>query len=123
LAAAAIVVAVVGLSIAGVLLVARRRGADRNPPPETSPTISLPCPGCRRKVRARAEQAGKKVKCPYCATALEGPPPEAGLPAPRGPRPGACQRAPPRGGCPSGRRWRLRRRSFRACSTRTCRSP
>jgi RNA polymerase sigma factor (sigma-70 family) len=84
LVAAALVVIVVVLSVGGVLLVVRRRRADEARPREPSAQksapadtaqrpITVPCPGCGRKVKAKAELAGKRVKCPHCAAAVEVP--------------------------------------------------
>ncbi|MBA4062640.1 MAG: hypothetical protein C0501_02820 [Isosphaera sp.] len=35
--------------------------------------ITLGCPGCGKRFRARDESAGKRVKCPYCAAAVPVP--------------------------------------------------
>jgi hypothetical protein len=51
----------------------RRAGpvlADAGEPPAP---LSFPCPGCGKKLRARAELAGKKVKCPQCGQAAPVP--------------------------------------------------
>jgi WD40 repeat protein len=40
-----------------------------------SPTISLQCGACSRKLRVRAELAGKKVKCPNCGQGVRIPGP------------------------------------------------
>jgi hypothetical protein len=86
------VVMLIGLSMAGVLLfVRRRRRADQGQPREASPTtsapavppqapIAFPCPACRRKLKVKAEQAGKRGKCPHCSAAVEVPSPQAGPP-------------------------------------------
>jgi RNA polymerase sigma factor (sigma-70 family) len=96
LVAAVLVVAVVMLAVGGVVLAVRRRRAAGDTPGETpkkdAPANTTPspatrqCPQCRRKVRVKAELAGKKVKCPYCAARIEVPGLEAG-PPPKGPRP------------------------------------
>jgi phage FluMu protein Com len=48
--------------------------------------ITLGCPKCMKRFRARDESAGKKVKCPYCQEAVQVPTPEesgaTGVPAP-----------------------------------------
>jgi DNA-directed RNA polymerase subunit RPC12/RpoP len=45
--------------------------ADPKVLPEPAPQlVSLACPGCKAKVRARASSAGKKVKCPQCGKAI-----------------------------------------------------
>jgi RNA polymerase sigma factor (sigma-70 family) len=95
--AAAVIVAVVVLSLAGVVLAVRRRSAARGTPGEppekdtpanTTPSpVALPCPQCRRKVKVMVEQAGKKLRCPYCAARIEVPPLETEPPAPKEPRP------------------------------------
>jgi len=38
--------------------------------------ITLGCPSCGKRFRARDESAGKRVKCPYCAAAVSVPTPE-----------------------------------------------
>ena len=38
--------------------------------------ITLGCPSCGKRFRARDESAGKKVKCPYCQAAVQVPTPE-----------------------------------------------
>jgi RNA polymerase sigma factor (sigma-70 family) len=92
LSAAVALVVLIGLSMAGVLLVVRhRRRADKGQPLEASPTtnapgvppqapIAFPCPACRRMLKVKAEQAGKKGKCPHCTAAVEVPSPRAGSP-------------------------------------------
>ncbi len=35
--------------------------------------ITMTCIGCMKRFRARDESVGKRVKCPYCATAMEVP--------------------------------------------------
>jgi hypothetical protein len=68
--------------------------------------ITLGCPSCGKRFRARDESAGKKVKCPYCQAAVQVPSPEeaaaAGAPtAPLPPPPsGLIPPAPPRTGPP-----------------------
>jgi hypothetical protein len=75
LATAATVVVVGVLSIAGIL-VARRRGSHQGAQVSTTQlAISLQCPTCQRKIKAKAIQAGKKVKCPHCAAVIEVPGP------------------------------------------------
>lgn len=71
--------------------------------------ITLGCPSCGKRFRARDESAGKKVKCPYCQAAVQVPTPEeaasagaptAPLPPPPDPIPTASRApsppAPPR---------------------------
>jgi ribosomal protein S27E len=50
----------------------RRREKDRAaPPPSTaSAPLAVQCSGCEKKFRARAELAGKRVKCPQCGQAV-----------------------------------------------------
>lgn len=52
--------------------------------------ITLGCPSCAKRFRARDESAGKKVKCPYCQAAVQVPSaddfaPESGPVAPPAP--------------------------------------
>jgi hypothetical protein len=72
--AAALLVPVAGL---GVWFLVRRSRVARKPtgtPAEGNPApaeaaeriLSFPCPGCSRPLKARAQLAGKKVKCPHC---------------------------------------------------------
>ena len=35
--------------------------------------LSIVCPGCQKKLAAKFEQAGKKIKCPSCAQKIELP--------------------------------------------------
>ena len=90
LSAAVGVVMLIGLSIVGVLWFVRRRPrAEQGQPGEASPTtnapavpppapLAIPCPACRRKLKVKAELAGKKVKCPHCAAAVAVPSSQAG---------------------------------------------
>ncbi|QJW92974.1 zinc ribbon domain-containing protein [Frigoriglobus tundricola] len=50
--------------------------------------ITLGCPSCGKRFRARDESAGKKVKCPYCQAAVQ-------VPAPDEPPAGAGTAPPP----------------------------
>jgi hypothetical protein len=70
---------VVGL-VAGFALWQRRReqtiprsGAGVQTTAEKPAPLSLVCRGCRRKLRVRANLAGKKVKCPQCGQVLHVP--------------------------------------------------
>jgi phage FluMu protein Com/uncharacterized membrane protein len=60
--------------------------------------ITLSCPSCGKRFRARDESAGKKVKCPYCQAAVQVPTPDesdtpaAALPPP--PPPGSSMAVP-----------------------------
>jgi hypothetical protein len=92
LSAAVGVVVLIGLFVAGALFLGRhRRGADRGRPREPSPAtnapavppqaaVAFPCPGCQRTLKVKAELAGKKVKCPRCAAAVEVPSAQVGAP-------------------------------------------
>jgi serine/threonine protein kinase len=63
-----------GVTLA-LLLVAwfwARRGRNGE---AVAPGISFPCPECRKKLRARAELAGKEVKCPQCGQRVAVPDP------------------------------------------------
>lgn len=65
----AVLVTLAGV-IAGFILM-RRRGAaspDVVAKPEVAATFS--CPGCGKKLKAKPEQAGKKVKCSGCGKAV-----------------------------------------------------
>jgi serine/threonine protein kinase len=66
-AAAAVLLLVIGSSLAGVwwLLRPNRRPGEAATA-ASEPDIAVSCPGCQRKLRARAALAGKKVKCPGC---------------------------------------------------------
>jgi serine/threonine protein kinase len=76
--------AIIGVGIVSMLALAlwlavrqrRRTGMvsapvlDQQPKAEPiSQPISFPCAGCGKSLKARAELAGKKVKCPHCGTA------------------------------------------------------
>src|SRR5262245_1798800 len=69
--------------------IVRSRGALAMP-------ITLGCPSCGKRFRARDESAGKKVKCPYCQAAVQVPTPEesASAGAATAPLPGAPGSAP-----------------------------
>jgi serine/threonine protein kinase len=57
----------------GLCLWARRRRAAATvpaPPGVAARPGSFPCPGCGTTLRARADLAGKRVKCPRCARAV-----------------------------------------------------
>jgi serine/threonine protein kinase len=65
--------------LGGWLAVRRRRLADPRPATardnspsggSTRPPVCFPCPGCGKDLKARAELAGKKVKCPGCARSV-----------------------------------------------------
>jgi predicted RNA-binding Zn-ribbon protein involved in translation (DUF1610 family) len=93
--AAALLGLALALSVAvplGVLLYVRRpRRAGKAPaeapvpggplkPEAAPPAVSFPCPGCGKSLKARAELAGKKVKCPQCGLAVLVPEAGPGLP-------------------------------------------
>src|SRR5207248_435381 len=42
-------------------------------PKATAPGISFACPGCAQNLKARAELAGRRVKCPRCGHAALAP--------------------------------------------------
>jgi WD40 repeat protein len=89
LAAAGIVLLVITLSIGGVWWAARRRGsqppapAAEVKPANVAPGIPVRCGGCGRNLRAKAEAAGKTLKCPQCGQAVTVP----GIQAAAGGRP------------------------------------
>lgn len=39
--------------------------------------LGIDCPGCRKRLRAPASAAGKKLRCPNCKTVVTAPPPPA----------------------------------------------
>jgi serine/threonine protein kinase/predicted RNA-binding Zn-ribbon protein involved in translation (DUF1610 family) len=71
------------LVLGGWLYVQRRRGAKGSSRAAVEdgqarlnaadPSASLPCPGCGKKLRIKAELAGKQVKCPQCGAAFHVP--------------------------------------------------
>ena len=91
LTAVGVVAGIIALSAVGVVLVVRKRQQRGKTPPSlerlqqktsaavTPLPVSLPCPSCQRKLRAKAEHAGKTVKCPACGSAVNVPNLEAGL--------------------------------------------
>jgi serine/threonine protein kinase len=74
-------VLVLGLSLFfGVWVFARQRRGDAGAMAEASfqpaaaaPPVTFPCPACGKCLKARAELAGKQVKCPSCGQAAEVP--------------------------------------------------
>jgi hypothetical protein len=42
-------------------------------PRRAAPPARFPCPGCGKDLKARADLAGKKVKCPQCGQAVTVP--------------------------------------------------
>ena len=54
---------------------ARRLSAGGTQQSTTQGSVSVPCPECGRKLRIKAELAGKKVKCPQCGKAIVAPQP------------------------------------------------
>jgi Ricin-type beta-trefoil lectin domain-like/Protein of unknown function (DUF1583) C domain len=79
-----LVAAVLGVRLSG--RGRRRRKADTPPgPPAAKPdagaapaSVSIACSGCRKRLKAQASLAGKKVKCPGCGKAVSVPPAETG---------------------------------------------
>ena len=51
----------------------RGRSLSPAPPPENVMPITLGCPSCGKRFRARDESAGKRVKCPFCQAAVPVP--------------------------------------------------
>jgi serine/threonine protein kinase len=79
--AAGLVILVVALSAAGVWWAVRqKRRAGKEASAPAAPVIAVQCPGCNRKLKVRADLAGKKVKCPGCGQGV--PVPGAALPQP-----------------------------------------
>jgi WD40 repeat protein len=77
LAAGGIVGLGIALSFVAVCLYVRQsRRAGKAPagqqsqPEAAAPLLSFACPGCGKKLRAKAGLTGKKVKCPHCRTPL-----------------------------------------------------
>jgi hypothetical protein len=76
LAAAALVglVLTLALGVGLYLRQSRRRGAavpdTQAPPGAALASVSVPCPGCGKRLKVKAELAGKRVKCPHCAAAV-----------------------------------------------------
>jgi serine/threonine protein kinase len=78
LAAAGVLGVVLAVSFVGAALYARRRGRPARKVPEApapdgaavpgsaAPPGAFVCPGCGKKIRVRADFAGKKGKCPQC---------------------------------------------------------
>jgi uncharacterized protein DUF1583 len=66
----------IGLLVIGVgaWLLLRRRAGQRNNP---APTIAYACPECGKKLRVKAEAAGKKLRCPNCKVGAQVPEAEA----------------------------------------------
>jgi hypothetical protein len=85
LGAAALVGALIAGSLLGVWLIGRHRRRARKAlatapvqdepakPEAPPPPLSFVCPGCGKKLKVRAELAGKRVKCPQCARAVPVP--------------------------------------------------
>jgi phage FluMu protein Com len=73
---AAIIVFVSGAAAAAIFLWRRRRAVQApsgNQPAATeaaSPIVAIACAGCGKQLKAKAELAGKKVKCPQCGKAV-----------------------------------------------------
>jgi hypothetical protein len=66
-----------GIALPVVLWVRRRRRARKTAgraavpggqakPEAAQPPVSFPCPGCGKRLKVKAELAGKSVKCPHC---------------------------------------------------------
>jgi hypothetical protein len=65
----------IGGVVGGVVMWPRAR--KKRPRPATvarvPTTISLSCPACDRRMRIKAELAGRKIKCPQCANVIAVP--------------------------------------------------
>jgi hypothetical protein len=51
-------------------------GGGEEAPPSAAPAISFPCSDCGKRLKARVERSGQKVKCPGCGRAVLVPPRE-----------------------------------------------
>ncbi len=75
-AAALIIGLLFTLAVAGgAWLYVRRRRAHATPAAEAEPIagpISFKCSNCEKKLKVKVELAGKRIKCPQCATAVHG---------------------------------------------------
>jgi len=67
------------LSTGVALYLRRRRRAGQAPAPaspkvpQAAAAIGIPCPGCRKNLKVKAELAGKRVKCPHCGGTVLAP--------------------------------------------------
>jgi hypothetical protein len=59
----------------GIWWYRRRRVAPAAEPVTEAPRVALRCSACERKLKVKAELAGKKVKCPQCGAAIPVPQP------------------------------------------------
>jgi hypothetical protein len=60
--------------VLGVFLLLRQRRGPVEEPTQIKPApLSFPCPRCGKALRAKAELAGRKVKCWQCAAAVQVP--------------------------------------------------
>jgi len=71
----------VAATIVGLLIFAVRAGLNRRnrpaaaatrpaAPPEVASSISFPCAECGKKLKAKADLAGKRIKCPGCGKSV-----------------------------------------------------
>jgi hypothetical protein len=71
-----VVVALLGLALTlsvialGAWFVVRRSRHTAGAPAQAAALASFACPGCGKNLKARAELAGKKVRCPRCGAAV-----------------------------------------------------
>jgi hypothetical protein len=63
---------VAGLSVGGWWYL-RQRGHAAPAAATTPAVLSFACPGCGKRLKAKPEHAGNKLKCPHCAKAVAVP--------------------------------------------------
>jgi ribosomal protein S27E len=70
-AVTAVIAGVLAALAAGVYLLLRRRGRRQE---EAGAFYHFRCPGCRRRLRFQARQAGHRGACSHCGRAVTFPP-------------------------------------------------
>jgi sugar lactone lactonase YvrE len=90
-AAAGMIVLVIALPVLGVWWLLRQNRRARKAVSATAPpAVAVQCSGCHRRLKARVDLAGRKVKCPGCGQ-------EVLIPGPAIPPPGAFKALPATG--------------------------
>jgi DNA-directed RNA polymerase subunit RPC12/RpoP len=69
LAGAGVAIAILGALVLALLL-SKRGKAPGAPAESTTSMVSFACPNCAKALKANADSAGKRVKCPKCATGV-----------------------------------------------------